>query len=270
MTVNSAQNQNWVGCTVRTPKTQVARTLRAQCPGRGRCWACSRLVARMSPQIARSWCAGRAHSVQVVGACRDLLPLVHPQARSRHRSQIATSWTTKPGRDVNPMSRPPFCPTKTVQVATSKMGSRHQLPWGSQNHVGTSNWCRDTTQATPGRDHKTGSRLPFLYQAPGQVATSFLGRDLPNDLETAHLLFGPITLIRSRPQNGVATSVPNRPGRDVNSMSRPPFQPNQNKRGRDLKTRSRHQIHSVLLRRQNPRSPSLRLTATQPGHDATS
>ena len=30
---------------------------------------------------------------------------------------------------------------------------------------------------------------------------------------------------RSRPQNGVATSIPNRPGRDVNSMLRPPFQP---------------------------------------------
>ena len=49
-----------------------------------------------------------------------------------------------------------------------------------------------------------------------------------------------------------------------------PFSPNQNKRGRDLKTRSRHQIHSVLLRRQNPRSPSLRPTATQPGRDTTS
>ena len=130
---------------------------------------------------------------------------------------------------------------------------------------------------------------------PSRVATPTPCRDLPS---------GPITLIRSRPQNGVATSVPNRPSRDVNSMSQPlsnltkkirsrpqngvatpisyrpsrdlksyvatPFLPNQNKRGRDLKTRSRHQFHNVLQRHQNPRSPSLRPTATQPGRDATS
>ena len=36
--------------------------------------------------------------------------------------QVVTSWTTKPGRDANPMSRPPFRPYHTNQVATSKRG----------------------------------------------------------------------------------------------------------------------------------------------------
>ena len=89
----------------------------------------------------------------------------------------------------------------------------------------------------------------------------------------------------SRPQNDVATSNPTSQVTTSNSQiatpkghptSRPqihvatPFLPNQNKRGRDLNTRSRHQIHSVLLRRQNPRSPNLRPTVTQSGRDATS
>ena len=160
VTLNGALSQNWVGCTVRTPKTQVARTLRAQCPCRGRCCAHSMLVARIAP---RSW----AHVVTSFSC--------PAQARSRHHFQVATSWTTKPGCDVNPMSRPPFCPTKTAQVAASKIGSRHQLPWCSQNHVATTNRCRDITQANPGRDTKTRSRpswrLPY-------VVTSISCRDL--------------------------------------------------------------------------------------------
>ena len=83
VTANSALKQNWVGCTVRTPKTQVARTLRAQCPGRGHCCTHNKLVARMSraqpAQVARSACAGRAHSAQVVGASRDLPSLSNPR-----------------------------------------------------------------------------------------------------------------------------------------------------------------------------------------------
>ena len=127
-------------------------------------------------------------------------------------------------------------PLRPIQVATSKRG-------------------RDTV--SPAKP-KARSRPP---ERPSQVATPTPCCDLPS---------GSITLIRSRPQSGVATSVPSRPGRDINSMSRPSFQHSQNKRGRDLKTRSRHQIHSVLLRRKNPRSPSLRPTATQPGRDTTS
>ena len=47
--------------------------------------------------------------------------------------------------------------------------SRHQ---GIKNHVATSNQCRDTTQASPGRNLKTGSRHRFSYPVPSQVATS--------------------------------------------------------------------------------------------------
>ena len=122
VTLNSALSQNWVWCTVCTPRTQVARTLRAQCPCHGCCCAQSKLVASMSSaqpaQVARSACAGRAHSSQVVGACRNLLLLPCPgqvatslpgrdllddQARSRHHSHVATSLQ----------------PTNTTQVATS-------------------------------------------------------------------------------------------------------------------------------------------------------
>ena len=52
--------------------------------------------------------------------------------------------------------------------------SRHQ---GNQNHVATSNRCCNTTQTTPGRDLKTGSRLRFSCPAPSQVVTSKPGRD---------------------------------------------------------------------------------------------
>ena len=147
-------------------------------------------------------------------------------------------------------------------------------------------------QADPGRDLKAGSRLCLPYQALGQVATSFPGRDLLDDQARSRRQPHVATSLptqqrqtRSRLQNRVATSNPT--GQITTSnfqvvtpkghpTSRPlihvakPFPPNQNKRGRDLKTRSQHQIHSVLLRRQNPRSPSLRPTVTQPGRDATS
>ena len=53
--------------------------------------------------------------------------------------------------------------------------SRHQ---GSQNHVATSNRCRDTTQNTPGRDLKTGSRHQTSCRQSTQVATSISCRDL--------------------------------------------------------------------------------------------
>ena len=104
-----------------------------------------------------------------------------------------TSWTTKPGHDANPMSRPPFQPNNDK----------------------------------PGRDFKTGSR-PQIQLAKNHNL-KFSGRN-------------------SKRPSHIPTSNP----------------------CRDLKTRSRHQIHIVLLRRQNPRSPSLRPTATQLGRDATS
>ena len=83
---------------------------RAQCPGRGRCCAHCRLVARLSraqpAQVARSTCAGSGHSAQVVGACRDLLPLPSPRAgrdiisRSRPPGQLSQVATSIPCRDL--------------------------------------------------------------------------------------------------------------------------------------------------------------------------
>ena len=53
--------------------------------------------------------------------------------------------------------------------------SRHQ---GSQNHVATSNRCRDTTQNAPGCDLKTGSQHQTSCRQSTQVATSISCRDL--------------------------------------------------------------------------------------------
>ena len=141
------------------------------------------------------------------------LSLVHPQARSRHRSQVATSWTTKPGRNVNPMSRPPFCPTKIVQVTTSKMGSRHQLPWGSQNPVTTSNQCRDITQANPDGDLKKGSQHRLFCPAPSQVATPKPGRDPPGDYPMSRHQFHAATSFL--PTVGFPGCDTTNPGRDL-------------------------------------------------------
>ena len=86
--------------------------------------------------------------------------------------------------------------------------SRHQ---GIQNHVATSNQCRDTTQASPGRNLKMGSRHRFSYPVPSLVATS---------------LFQVAT---SWSFTYVATSFPCRdlphcrPCRDIKSMSRLQF-----------------------------------------------
>ena len=46
---------------------------------------------------------------------------------------------------------------RNAPVATQNLGRDTKPPQGSKNHVATSNRCRDTTQATPGRDLKTGS-----------------------------------------------------------------------------------------------------------------
>ena len=147
VTVNSALNQNWVGCTVRTPKAQAARTLRAQCPGHGRYCAHSRQVVRMS----------RAQPAQV--------------AR---------------------MSR-----AQPVQVA----------------RIGPRSWAQVATS--------------FPCPAPGQVATSFPGRDLLEANPCRDIKFVSrhhSGHFRSRPQNGVATPflLPSlKPGRDTRTMSRP-------------------------------------------------
>ena len=141
-------------------------------------WALLRSQQAGRAHVARTASAGRAQRAQVARiAPRSWVQVATSfrcpvQARSRHRFQVATSWKL--------------------------------------THVATSNWCRDTTQSTSGRDLKTGSRHRFSCPASSQVATLEPGRDPPGD--------SPM----SRHQFHVATSFPNRPGRDVSSMSRPP------------------------------------------------
>ena len=64
-----------------------------------------------------------------------------PQARSRLPFRVATSWTTKPGRDANPMSRPPFRPAKLIRSRPPKWGRNFNSQQASsrrQFHVATS------------------------------------------------------------------------------------------------------------------------------------
>ena len=89
-------------------------------------------------------------------------------ARSRPQIDVATSLCSS---------------HKNAPVATQNLGRNTRPTEGSQNHVATSNRCRDTTQNTPGRDFKTGSRHRF--SCPRQpswrltyVATSISCRDL--------------------------------------------------------------------------------------------
>ena len=178
MTANSALNQNWVGCTVRTPRTQVARTLRAQCPGRGRCCAHNKQVARMSCPTS----AGRGHAGRALVATRP--------------------GRMPPGRDLTLMSR-------------------HQ---GSQNHVATSNRCRDIVspgQPKPGRDIKTRSRPSWRRT---YVATSISCRDLIS----AH-----IGISRSRHQNSRSRPPPQPPMLRHQIHVATPFLPNKSRPGRD-------------------------------------
>ena len=114
---NSALNQNWVRCTVRTPRTQVARTLRVQCPCHGRCCTHNKLVARMSraqpTQVARMLGVhlsrhAQATCPQVTTSlrCRDIKAA---RIMSRHQIDVAT-------------------PLRTLQVATSKRGRDTKPP----------------------------------------------------------------------------------------------------------------------------------------------
>ena len=118
VTLNSALSQNWVGCTVRTLRTQAACTLRVQCPCRGRCCEHRRLVARIlraqPAQVARmlgvhlsrhaqaacplgrdltsmSRHQGSQHHVATSNRCRDIVSLPTPLPMSRHQNDVATS-----------------------------------------------------------------------------------------------------------------------------------------------------------------------------------
>ena len=167
MTANSALSQNWVGCTVRTPKAQVACTLRAQCPGRGRCCAHNAHVTRMSraqpAQAARSACAGRAHSSHVVGACRDLPALPSPTA------QVATSLRCRDIKAAKIMSRHHIgVATPSLLIASSQVATLCRdinfmsRPPGRPTYVATSTPCRDILKTNLCRDIVFMSRPPRL------------------------------------------------------------------------------------------------------------
>ena len=134
VTPNSALSQNWVGCTVRTPRTQVARTA----------------------SLSRACCARSQRRLSVCWACTCRDTPRQPAPRSRPHFDVATSRQPESCRGIKSMSQ-------------------HR---GSQKHVATSNRCRDTTQNTPGRDLKTGSRHQTSCRQSTQVVTSISCRDL--------------------------------------------------------------------------------------------
>ena len=148
MTANSALNQNWVGCTVRTPRTHVARTLRGQCPGRGRCCAHSRLVARTAN-------GSRALAKRALVATR---PGSLPQVATL-KLQVATPNVNRPGRDLKSMSRPACTPPTGTPLL------RHKTLVATPNH--------HKAARTMSR-HQFGVVTPLR---PLQVATSKRGRD---------------------------------------------------------------------------------------------
>ena len=117
VTLNSVQSQNWVGCTVCTPRTQVAHALRAQCPCRGCCCAHSKLVARMSSSQP-------AQVVRMLGVHLSL----HTQVAC---PQVATSLRCRDIKAARIMSRHQIdvaTPLRTLQVTTSKRGRDTKPP----------------------------------------------------------------------------------------------------------------------------------------------
>ena len=128
VTLNSALSQNWVGCTVCTPRTQVTRTvpmswalLRAQqacraCRARSQrrsraCWACTCRDTPRQP-APRSRPHFDVATSRQPESCRDIKSMSrHHSERSRSRPQngVATPNLLSPihpGRDVHFLSRP--------------------------------------------------------------------------------------------------------------------------------------------------------------------
>ena len=97
MTANNALNQNWDGCTVRTPRTQVACTLRAQCPCRG-------VVARTA-SLSRACRARSQRRSRACWACTCRDTPRQPAPRSRSHFDVATSRQPESCRDIKSMSR---------------------------------------------------------------------------------------------------------------------------------------------------------------------
>ena len=184
-----------------------------------------------------------AHSSQVVGACRDLLPLPSPSpsrdiiSRSRPPGRLSQVATSIPHRDL------PSAQKKTTQVATSKWGrdtsfhrpartmsqhqsvSRHhsgQSRSRHQNQVATlleDTLCRDINFMTRHRFCPQWAFqvvTPKIHVATSHIAThvaiSYPCRDVvsaqPKQTRSRlHFWSRPhADLTRSRPQSHVATS----------------------------------------------------------------
>ena len=111
----------------------------------------------------------------IEGPCRDIKTLSrHPQGQTRSRPLIDVATS--------------LCfPHRKAPVATQNLGHDAKPLQGIQNHVVTSNRCRDTTKANPGRDTKhlvpLATPKPHVAKPRGllqssQVVTSKLCRDL--------------------------------------------------------------------------------------------
>ena len=172
---------------------------------------------------------GRAHTACAVPMSWALLRT--QQACRAHVARAASAGRAHAGRALvatRPGSLPPGRDLTSV--------SRHQ---GGQNHVATSNRCRDTTQNAPGRDLKTGSRHQTSSMQPepcrdiksvsrhhpslsrsrhqNQVAT-LLEVTICRDTVSAHS-----GLSRSRHRNPCRDLPHCHPCRDIKSMSRRRF-----------------------------------------------
>ena len=231
---------------------------RAQCPCRGSCCAHSKLVAACharSQRRSRSACAGREHSAQVVGACRDLSPLPSPRQ----------------GRDIISRSRPPFCLLKLPRSRPQKWGRDTKPPPCSLNHVATSNRCRDTTQAYPGRDTKIRSRpswrVPYVAtsiscrhtcpQWAFQVATPKI--PIATSLAATHVATSKLmSRPQVAPQNPSYNTLKPKPGCDLTSLLRLQI----------TQPMSRHEIHVTTKANQSQPQPNHVATSIM-GHDPT-
>ena len=166
VTLNSALSQNWVGCTVRTPRTQVARAvpiswalLLAQQACRAQPAQVARMLGVHLSRHAQAACPQVATSLR----CRDIKAA---SIMSRHLIDVAT-----PSRPLHVATSigvatsflyPHRCPYRDI-IRDIKMMSRHQaLP----------------SHCHPCRDILFMSRHQACSAKASQVATSLLGRDL--------------------------------------------------------------------------------------------
>ena len=169
-----------MACAVERTRPGLANAARIACLVASiACASCCVLLpagCQVAARFVRAWRPARLSWSRRQGQVATSFP-AKPQARSRLHSKVATSWTSKPSRYVNPMSRPPFRPTKQIRprpqnkVVTPisnrpgrdlKMGSRPQWPVSPlQRQI-------SSRQAQPGRDTNFWSQP---QAQPNQVAT---------------------------------------------------------------------------------------------------